>query len=180
MARLARLTAILANGGAMGRPSSYTPELAAEICERLSTGEPLAQICRSEHMPAVRTVSDWKAIHSGFAADFAHAREEGFDAIAADCLAIADDGSRDYSLDVEGFHVDHDHIQRSKLRIETRLKLLAKWDHKRYGDKVALEHSGTVRSTNELTDDELANIAAGRSAGVADTPAGPFIVRDVL
>ena len=28
-----------------------------------------------------------------------------------------------------------EHIQRSKLRVETRLKLLAKWDPKRYGER---------------------------------------------
>ena len=31
-----------------------------------------------------------------------------------------------------------------KLQIETRLKLLAKWDPKRYGDKVDLNHGGEV------------------------------------
>ena len=33
-------------------------------------------------------------------------------------------------------------ISRSKLRVETRLKLLAKWDPKRYGDKITQEHVG--------------------------------------
>ena len=70
----------------------------------------------------------------------ARAREDGLDVIAADCLSIADDGTRDYAPSDDGREiVDHDHIQRSKLRIDTRLKLLAKWDPKRYGDK--LQHS---------------------------------------
>jgi hypothetical protein len=139
----------------MGRPSSYTPELADEIVERLSEGEPLASICRDEHMPAVRTVSDWKEAHPSFSADFARAREEGEDYLAAECLEIADDGRRDYHVSDDGREVvDHDHIQRSKLRIETRLKLLAKWNPKKYGDRlthagdaeapVQVEHSGTV------------------------------------
>jgi hypothetical protein len=29
-------------------------------------------------------------------------------------------------------------VQRAKLRIDTRLKLLSKWDPKRYGEKLAL------------------------------------------
>ena len=94
-------------------------------------------------MPAVRTVSDWKAAHESFAADIACAREEGYDKIASDCLQIADDGWNDTYLDDDGNkRTDTDVIQRSKLRIETRLKLLAKWDPKRYGDKVDVNHGG--------------------------------------
>ena len=127
----------------MGRPSTFTQEIADEICERLAKGEPLAHICRDERMPAVRTVSDWKKAHEAFSADFARARDEGFDQIAADCLDIADDGTSDTYMDNEGNErTDTEVIQRSKLRIETRLKLLAKWDPKRYGDKVDINHGG--------------------------------------
>lgn len=126
-----------------GRPSSFTQEVADEICERLSKGEPLEQICRDEHMPAARTVSDWKKAHATFSADFVRAREEGFDAIAASCLEIADYGLNDTYLDDEGNkRTDTDVIQRSKLRIETRLKLLSKWHPKKYGDRVDLNHGG--------------------------------------
>jgi hypothetical protein len=34
--------------------------------------------------------------------------------------------------------LDREHVQRSKLRIETRLKLLAKWNPKKWGDKLEL------------------------------------------
>ena len=51
---------------------------------------------------------------------------------------VSTDGTRDYLPDEDGFVVNHDHIQRSKLRVETRLKLLSKWDPKRYGEKVQL------------------------------------------
>lgn len=127
----------------IGRPTSYRQHIADEICARLSVGEPLAQICRDEHMPAVRTVSGWKAEHEEFKAAFARAREEGYDFIAADCLKIADDGANDTYVDEEGRkRTEQDVIARSKLRIETRLKLLAKWDPSRYGDKVTNEITG--------------------------------------
>ncbi len=136
-----------------GRPSTFTAELAAEICNRLSKGEPLAQICRDEHMPAARTVSDWKAARPDFSADFARARDDGFDAIALDCLEIADDTSRDTKLvGEEGREVaDSEWIARSKLRVDTRLKLLAKWDPKRYGDKLTTEHTGPGGGPVEIT-----------------------------
>jgi hypothetical protein len=124
-----------------GRPSTFTQEIAAEICERLSKGEPLAQICRDDHMPAVRTVSDWKTAHADFSADFARARDEGYDQIAADCLRIADtqEIGETVTSDANGKKVTtEDMLAHRKLRIETRLKLLAKWDPRRYGDKLAI------------------------------------------
>jgi hypothetical protein len=134
----------------MGRPSDYTQEIADEICERLSKGETLASICRMDRMPAVRTVSDWKAGHKDFSANFARAREEGFDAIADECLAIADETSHDDKMTELGSVVaNNEWISRSKLRVETRLKLLAKWDPRRYGEKldISAEIKGDVKVT---------------------------------
>lgn len=119
-----------------GRPSLYTPELAAEICARMSKGETLTEICRDEHMPATRTVSGWKVPYPEFAADFGRARDDGFDAIAQ--------RTRDTARGLAGSDTTHDY-QRDKLIIETDLKLLAKWDPRRYGDRV--EHAGAVGLT---------------------------------
>lgn len=129
-------------------PTTYTQAIADDICARLSEGEPLRHICKTEGYPAVRTVSDWRKAHPDFDAAYLEARDAGFDAIADDCMEIADDGSRDYTVDKDGREVvDHDHIQRSKLRVDTRLKLLAKWDPRRYGDKIDLNHGGTVATS---------------------------------
>lgn len=122
-----------------------TPELEKEIIDRLSQGEPLAAICRDDHMPSDRTVRRWQEEDEDFAAAIARAREDGFDAIAAGCLEIADDGTNDYmeKKRQDGTSVavfDAEHVQRSKLRIWTRLQLLAKWDPKRYGEKI--QHAG--------------------------------------
>lgn len=123
-----------------GHPSKFTNELATEICARLSMGEPLAAICRDEHMPTDRTVRTWQNEREEFASAIARAREDGFDQIAAGCLDIADsDPERTPSGTVDAGAVQH-----AKLRIETRLKLLAKWDPKRYGERMNLEHSGKV------------------------------------
>lgn len=145
----------------MGRPSTFTPELAERICARLSIGEPLAQICRDEDMPAVRTVSDWKVSQEAFSANFARAREEGFDALAAGCLQIADDGANDTYQDEDGNkRTDTDVIARSKLRIETRLKLLSKWDWKRYGDRQAIDINDVTPQTPEQVDARIAELLA--------------------
>jgi hypothetical protein len=142
----------------MGRPKVFTPELVDKFIAGIATGIPLRQLCRENDVGK----SAWYELMQRdpeLSGRFAQARVEGFDEIAEECMEIADDGSRDYIPNEEGGAiVDHDHIQRSKLRIETRLKLLAKWDPKRYGDKMALvgKDDGPVQFQIEsLTDDQL-------------------------
>lgn len=88
-----------------------------------------------------------------YASAIARAREIGYDVIAAQCLLIADDSASDYTDSEKGPAFNAEHVQRSKLRIETRLKLLAKWDPKRYGDKVAVtgDGGGPVQTATEVT-----------------------------
>lgn len=97
-------------------------------------------------MPGIRTVYDWMDKDPAFSADIARAREAGFDRIALDALAIADGSDRDtIAFERAGQMVeipDKEWILRTKLRVETRLKLLAKWDPKRYGKKITQEISG--------------------------------------
>lgn len=134
-----------------GRPSTFTQEVADEICERLSQGEPLRQICRDERMPAWQTVYGWKAAHEDFSKRIAGAREAGFDAIAEECLEIADETAFDTVIGENGDRANSEWISRSKLRVETRLKLLAKWDPKRYGDKITNELTGPGGGPVEFT-----------------------------
>jgi hypothetical protein len=133
-------------------------EVVAAICARLALGEPMAVICRDMDIP-VRTVNDWRLLDPEIRAQFDEARDLGYDAIAHDCMSIADDGSRDYKIAADGREVpDYDHIQRSKLRIETRLKLLARWDPRRYGERVQLDHrspDGTMSPAPAMSKEEL-------------------------
>jgi hypothetical protein len=134
-----------------GRPSKYTPEIAQEICEQLADGIPLRQICRQDGYPAWQTIYDWMYRDDalgeegvGLSRAIARAREVGYDSMAEECLSIADDATNDWMEkldkdgDAVGWMLNGDHVQRSKLRIETRLKLLAKFNPKKYGDKLAL------------------------------------------
>lgn len=135
-----------------GRPSLYTPALIEEIFQRIANGEPLRQICRDEHMPHWNTVYDWLERDQSLSVRFARARERGEEAIAAECLDIADSAKNDWmeahGQDDAGYKLNGEHIQRSKLRIETRLKLLAKWNPKKWGEKVDLNHG--VQPENPL------------------------------
>lgn len=135
--------------------SKFNEQLFDSICDRIADGETLRQICRDTGMPNWRTFYDWLEGDDklgenglGLSARFARAREAGFDKIAEETLEIADDGTNDWMEKQDkdggnaGYVLNGEHVQRSKLRIETRLKLLAKWSPKKYGDKVELSGPG--------------------------------------
>jgi len=135
-----------------GRPTVYTPDKADEIIERISKGETLRAICRDEHMPGWVTVYRWRESVPNFAERLARAREDGEEAIAQECMEIADSAKNDWmethGQDDVGYKLNGEHVQRSKLRIETRLKLLAIWNPKKWGAKVDLNHG--VQPENPL------------------------------
>lgn len=125
----------------------FSAEIAEEICERLSDGDPLRQICREMVTPSWRTVYSWIDKYPEFAKSMEVARRLGAHAIAERARGTARGKSGD-----DGESTGD--VYRDKLIIETDLKLLAKWHPKEYGEKIQQEHSGHV-SHSDLTDDEL-------------------------
>jgi len=131
----------------MGRPSDFTQEIADAICERIADGESLRSICRDENMPSKTSVFRWLAANEVFCDQYTRAREAQADAFVDEMVDIADDTSRDFKTktnsDGEEYEVaDTDHIQRSKVRIDTRKWIAARMQPKKYGDKVTNEVTG--------------------------------------
>lgn len=110
----------------------------ARICEDIAEGIPLREICRREGMPSYREVYNWMDENPEWRSRFTRAREDGADAIATECLKISEE---DPGMTMNGGK-DSAGVQHQKLRIETRLKLLAKWFPQKYGEKVEMEHHG--------------------------------------
>ena len=155
-----------------GRPSKYSPEIATEIAQRLSDGEPLRQICRDDHMPAWRTVYDWMdkddnlgAAGSGLSAAIARAREIGQDAIAEEILTALD-ANPERILSEGGNRIDAGYVQLLRVRGDLKLKLLAKWNPKRYGDTIKIggdaDNPLTIKANVEIFGDILTNMQASR------------------
>ena len=124
-----------------GRPSLYTEALAAKICLRLAEGETLRSICRDKAMPDKATVLRWLADKkkADFRDQYARARELQADALFDEALEIADDVSGDWTTDKDRKKtLDHENVQRSRLRVDTRKWAAGKLAPKRYGDKLNL------------------------------------------
>ena len=126
-----------------GRASGYTDAIADVICDGLASARSLRSICMDEGMPNQSTVFRWLADerYASFRERYARAREAQADALFDEMLDIADDGSNDWverkredgSTDSV---IDHEHVQRSKLRIDARKWMAGKLRPKVYGDKM--------------------------------------------
>lgn len=140
-----------------GRKSAYTPKIGEEICARIANGESLRAICKSPGMPDRVTVLRWalKEDHP-FRNQYTQARDLQADSLADDIQDISDDGSNDWMErankrgEIE-IVVDHENINRSRLRVDTRKWIASKLKPKKYGEKIQNEHS--FKSLEDLLDE---------------------------
>tara|TARA_R110000796_G_scaffold6495_6_gene22997 strand:+ start:735 stop:1217 length:483 start_codon:yes stop_codon:yes gene_type:complete len=123
-------------------PEAVDTKIIEEICAWIADGKTLRSFCRQKGKPAWRTVYGWLTKSEEFQARFAHAREIGQDAIAEDTLEIIDEFPM--STGGDSPRLDSTHVQYNKNRVEQRMKLLAKWNPKKYGDRVGVDHQGGV------------------------------------
>jgi len=111
----------------MPYPAKKTPKLVNEVLSRIAGGETLAAMGRELDFHP-QSWADWIRADEALAIAYQRARDVGADVIADDILRIIDE-----------VPADSEQIQRAKLRAEYRLKLLAKWNPKRYGETKTLE-----------------------------------------
>lgn len=161
-----------------GRPSSFTWEIAEEMCERLSVGESLNAILKSAHMPDYKTVMRWvvtddekkKPYLKEFRQKYARAREAQAEYYVDLLHEIAADGRNDYYTDEDGkLRVDHENIARSKLRIDTIKFTAAKLRPKKYADRIPIVNDDEPIDGGELTSasDEINERERGRRIAFA-------------
>jgi hypothetical protein len=173
----------MATGKKMGRPPGDTlfpnkEAIKTQLASWLSEGKTLRDFCRQEEMPSFRTIYDWQDEDKDFSARIAHARDIGHDVIADECLRIADNQHMGRKVvtnsgateDEDTMTVtEEDMLGHRKLQIETRLKLLAKWNPRKYGDKTILAGDDqapvVVEASFDIFGELLKNIALKRQAG---------------
>lgn len=136
---------------AVKEPVRRSSEVMESIADQIAEGTPLREICRQPGMPTWRATYQWMEEDLEFAARIARARDLGFDAVAAQSLEIVDaEPERGPDGKIDSASVAH-----AKLRAEHRLKLLAKWSPKKYGDKIEATlqgaNGGPIQMANTVT-----------------------------
>lgn len=137
-----------------GRPTKFTKEIAERICDLIATTpRGLDHICDgTEELPSSRTVHRWIEQNEEFCRNYLRARELQADLLFDECLSIADDTSNDTKVIAHGENVTEaantEWISRSKLRVDTRMRMAGKLNPKKYGDK--LELNATVKTGTEV------------------------------
>ena len=129
-----------------------TPENAARVCEMIVTGATLDAAAKAIGANGKSMILMWVAQDAEFEAIYRRAKAAQADVMAEDIIDIADDTSGDWKM-VDGGNgaiVDREAVLRSKLRVETRLKLMASLAPKRYGAKVEVEHGVTEGFADRL------------------------------
>ncbi len=129
-----------------GRPSSFSDDVADDICERIADGESLRSICAADGMPNKATVFRWLRGNEAFRDQYVRAKEAQAEALADEIVDIADDGHNDWMKrrygEDERWVENGEAIQRSRLRVDARKWVASKLLPKKYGDRQMLEHSG--------------------------------------
>jgi hypothetical protein len=152
----------------IGRPSLYSEELADLICQKLTEGLSLREICSEEGMPHAGTVCRWLVKHDAFREQYTLAREAQAELYADEMINISDDGSNDWMErknedgDIIGWRENGEAIRRSALRIDTRKWIAARLLPKKYGEKIALGGSKDMDpiETKEVGTRDLAKAVA--------------------
>ena len=136
----------------MGRPSDYSEELAEEICDLLSEGMSLVEVCNLEGMPNRRTVLRWMEKYPEFATSIARVREGPQSDWLVDDIARVERRVETGELPPDA----------ARVLIHSKQWRAAKLAPKKYGDKTLVETNATVKvehtrklDISTLTDDQL-------------------------
>ncbi len=132
------------------------PSITEAICADLAEGLSLRQACAKDGRPNKSTFLRWlEEEGAGELRDqYARARERQAELMGDEILEIADDASNDWMVregkaeEDSAFALNGEHVQRSRLRIDSRKWLMSKLAPKKYGDKVSIggdENAAPIR-----------------------------------
>ena len=160
---------------ARGRPSEYTVWKARAICLRLIMGESLTSICKIEKYPSKPAVLRWLIKYDDFRTQYTQARELQQELFLDEIVDISDDGTNDWMKrqfkdGSEGWALNAEHVNRSRLRIDTRKWVMERMSPKKYGSRQQIDHSSSDGSMTPkgYSQEQYAAAQTGLSSELGD------------
>lgn len=127
-----------------------------KICLRIIEGEAVRTILLQDDMPAMETFWRWMKEDEELSKQYARAKELFAEGMFEDIILISDGTDDDVLIDEEGKEqINHNVIQRDRLRSDNRKWVLSKLNPKKYGDKIDLTTDGEKLNTPILNNDPL-------------------------
>lgn len=155
----------------VGRPTSYSREMAIRICEMIADGNPLRRITKMEGFPVASTVYLWLLQHEEFSDMYTRAREDQADALADEIVEIADEQPDLIPMyDKEGqlieVKVDSAFLAWQKNRIDARKWTASKLKPRKYSERMAVagdvDNPLAVQHTSEVLETIVMNLQLKR------------------
>lgn len=130
--------------GKPGRPSIFTEELGNKICMLISTGCSLRKISAMDDMPHMDSICRWIIKDKEFYERYARAQEARAEVLLSEIVELSDSSAEgEFTTERDPSGVNH-----RRLQIDTRKWVIAKMFPKKYGEKVDVEHKGSVEVTS--------------------------------
>ena len=112
----------------------------ASICTKLTEGNSLRSVLKQKGMPSYETFYKWLKKDILKSKQYTHACEVRAEKIFEDILSISDSTKDDKIIDDDGKEiVNHNVIQRDRLRVDARKWMLGKMNPKKYSDKIQVD-----------------------------------------
>lgn len=127
----------------MGRPSIYSPELAAKICELIRSGKSERQICAIKGMPAIQTLWVWKQKYPDFLEQSARARADSAEFYNDQRQKKADELYKIAKKHLKmGLDIPKGVVEAIKVSIQEDAREAGLRDDSRYGDRKRVALTG--------------------------------------
>lgn len=128
-------------------------EIVDFVCNEIAEGKSLRSVFNNnDHLPNRDTFFNWIDNDKEKSDQYARAMELRQEVIFEDILSISDNQEDDVITVDDKEVVNHNVIQRARLRVDSRKWMLGKMNPKKYGDKLETDnkHSGEITIVRQV------------------------------
>jgi hypothetical protein len=119
----------------------------------MAAGKSLLSFSKQQNTPDYDTLRRWRNDDAEFDTAIPRARMDGTDVLAEECLQIADD--------------DNLEPADKRIRIDTRLRLIGKWNARQYGNKVEVEQDVVIKVRHTFPEPDGPEVIEGNAVEVS-------------